>query len=340
MNFFVSEYLCGGAWPESELPASLAREGRAMLQAVVSDLAGLNNLPDHSIEVYTTWDRRADACPFENVTHVHVIQVDDPQSEWITAIDLAERCDRTMVIAPEFDDILAARVEGLELTTANSANSTVEAIRLCADKLRVDEWCQARSLPTIPTVLLSEPIPWEDIVIKRRDGAGSIDMRRVLKSEIDDISDQNPGQWIAQPYVSGKTFSVGCFFDCGKVTQRLFCFEQLLSGDGRFEYQGGRTLNDPQLEQLARRVIEQIAIPGLHGYVGFDFIQPTNDPDQILLVEINPRLTTSYVGYRVAWHDLRFPAVGLLGAHDQFPQRDRDVQFTCDGNVHELLTEC
>jgi predicted ATP-grasp superfamily ATP-dependent carboligase len=37
-------------------------------------------------------------------------------------------------------------------------------------------------------------------------------------------------------------------------------------------------------------------IPGLAGYVGIDLLLP--DGGDPLIVEINPRLTTSYVGYR------------------------------------------
>jgi predicted ATP-grasp superfamily ATP-dependent carboligase len=39
-------------------------------------------------------------------------------------------------------------------------------------------------------------------------------------------------------------------------------------------------------------------LPGLDGYVGFDLIVPAKSPDHPLLVEVNPRLTTSYLGYR------------------------------------------
>ena len=53
MRLFVSEYLCSGAWPEPELPPSLAREGRAMLLALLTDLAVL---PD--VTLWTTWDAR------------------------------------------------------------------------------------------------------------------------------------------------------------------------------------------------------------------------------------------------------------------------------------------
>ena len=53
LRVFVSEYVTGGAWSEGVPTGSLAREGAAMLQGVVADLAEVPGL-----ELHTTWDRR------------------------------------------------------------------------------------------------------------------------------------------------------------------------------------------------------------------------------------------------------------------------------------------
>jgi predicted ATP-grasp superfamily ATP-dependent carboligase len=45
---------------------------------------------------------------------------------------------------------------------------------------------------------------------------------------------------------------------------------------------------------LGRRAIE--AVPGLKGYVGVDLVLADDGADQV--IEINPRLTTSYLGLR------------------------------------------
>jgi len=44
-------------------------------------------------------------------------------------------------------------------------------------------------------------------------------------------------------------------------------------------------------------------IPGLYGYLGIDVLIPDAAPETPLLVEINPRLTTSYTGYRQLCRD-------------------------------------
>ena len=49
----------------------------------------------------------------------------------------------------------------------------------------------------------------------------------------------------------------------------------------------------PQFEFIANRIAQ--TLPDLAGYVGIDVIV---DDDEIIVVEINPRLTTSYIGLR------------------------------------------
>jgi predicted ATP-grasp superfamily ATP-dependent carboligase len=49
---------------------------------------------------------------------------------------------------------------------------------------------------------------------------------------------------------------------------------------------------DQRARDLAWRAIS--AVPGLSGYVGVDLVLGETD----VAIEINPRLTTSYVGYR------------------------------------------
>ena len=53
MRIFVSEFLTSGAWNVPAVPASLLREGTAMLSAIASDFAQVADC-----EVVTTWDRR------------------------------------------------------------------------------------------------------------------------------------------------------------------------------------------------------------------------------------------------------------------------------------------
>jgi predicted ATP-grasp superfamily ATP-dependent carboligase len=78
--------------------------------------------------------------------------------------------------------------------------------------------------------------------------------------------------------------------------------QQDLSDDGRFHYRGGAV---PLPGALAERAVKLTApavevVPGLLGYVGVDIVvgEPT-DGSQDQVIELNPRLTTSYIGLRI-----------------------------------------
>ena len=74
-----------------------------------------------------------------------------------------------------------------------------------------------------------------------------------------------------------------------------------LSDDGRFRYLGGSCPLEPALDRRARSLAIQTirSLTGPLGYVGIDLILG-DDPDgqNDVVIEINPRLTTSYVGLR------------------------------------------
>jgi predicted ATP-grasp superfamily ATP-dependent carboligase len=80
----------------------------------------------------------------------------------------------------------------------------------------------------------------------------------------------------------------------------------MLSDDGRFHYLGG-TLPLPsplgmRAIKLGRRAVE--AMPGLRGYVGVDLVLgDAADGSGDFAIEINPRLTTSYLGLRMLAQD-------------------------------------
>ncbi len=98
----------------------------------------------------------------------------------------------------------------------------------------------------------------------------------------------------------GRTAARDSSIDSGRDVAVLPTGEQCLTDDGRFHYlgcgfPGAATQHDHLLTgQIIRRCCE--SIPGLGGYVGFDLIATS---DGVRLVEINPRLTTSWATGRM-----------------------------------------
>jgi predicted ATP-grasp superfamily ATP-dependent carboligase len=109
-----------------------------------------------------------------------------------------------------------------------------------------------------------------------------------------------PNGWIVQPFVAGRALSMAAIVRGPEDFDLLPAGEQHLSPDGRLTYQGGtipvRDCSAAALESLVAEVIRKM--PGLQGWIGFDLLVPGNPKTPPLMIEINPRLTTSYIGYR------------------------------------------
>ena len=301
VRVFVSEYLVGGGVDASTSSTSMEREGLAMLTAVMSDIA---LIPDCQVVTTLRQDLRA-------TLEGTVIRVEGPNEESTLFEQLTRTADAVLVIAPETDGVLAARCRRVIDTGGVSWNCAPDAIELCGDKLRLAAHLQSHGVPTIPTALENWAQDFDPnspaVVVKPRDGAGStltflvknlLDWRfaaeRYRQSGMTDRA-------LRQPFVRGRSLSVGMNFGFdGQLRGCLPVGEQRLSDDGRFRYLGG--VIPAQITPEQRAEIEQVVlavcrtISGLAGYIGIDLL--LTDGGEVLIVEINPRLTTSYVGYR------------------------------------------
>jgi predicted ATP-grasp superfamily ATP-dependent carboligase len=211
-----------------------------------------------------------------------------------------------VLIAPELDGLLLQYARLSEQLNAKLASPPADWIELTSDKTATCNRWMDRNVPTPWGRLWSGrandvadwPLP---LVEKRNDGAGSEGIRR-----IDAIGDLPPGPTALPLRIErlcpGLPASVAVINGReGRVF--LPACGQRLSGDGRFRYLGGWLLVDPWLQcratRLARRAIE--ALPPVCGYVGVDIILgPDRAGTQDVAVEVNPRLTTSYIGLRQA----------------------------------------
>ena len=205
---FVYEHLTSGGFVG--LPESLAREGRAMLAAVLADFEACPDVASVTVERADEWSFRA----------------------------AARQSDFALVIAPEFDDILARRCEWADEEGCQLLGPSVEAVRLTADKLCLAEHLTRAGVPTIPTLPFTRTPPWPPpYVCKPRFGAGSQDT--FLVSDLHDFPTCPDG--IVQPYLAPRhgALSLACIGGMPLVLMR-----QTLSDDGRFRYLGGERALD------------------------------------------------------------------------------------------------
>lgn len=329
-RILVYEFICGGALADQPLPESLAAEGWAMLSSVVEDFSRLGGM-----EVWTTLDSRI------KKTLPAKVKKFSPKGERKALKALAMECDCVLVIAPETRGILLEREAWLRDSSARWIGCASAAIDITTDKLRLGNHLSANGVPA----LTGRPLQSEIIerlefpmVIKPRDGAGSENTFLVHSEKefrtVLSLLHPEEGQFIYQSFCPGQPASVA--FMCGPegMTALPPC-SQNLSGDGRFKYLGGRVPLEKKLSERATCLASQAvgAVDGLLGFVGVDLLLG-DESEEDRVVEVNPRLTSSYVGLRQAVdvnlaEQLLARVEGLPGSV-VLPAR-RNIEFLADG---------
>jgi hypothetical protein len=318
MPVFVHEFFCSGAFEGDLGDSSLACEGLAMLAAVADDFSQAGD----DTSVVTTLDRRLRGSRLvASITErAQVTWVESTAEERRLFPEFAAASQATLVIAPETRGLLLERRQMTDAAGGRFLGPSPDAIRLCGDKLRFCEHLKTNAIPTVPTM------PWDffaksadcafPIVVKPRDGAGSVNTflirdARELQARRDELIARFTGagsEPIVQPFVEGRPLSAAALIDAQAERVEIFPLgEQRISRDGRFHYVGGRIPAPDIPSQVAEEAAQLVAdacrsLPGLAGFVGFDLIASAGD-SRVRILEANPRLTTSYVGYRRLTHE-------------------------------------
>lgn len=298
MKLLIVEYINSGGFVGQALPSSLAAEGALMLQTLLDDL---KSLPD--ITLLLPLDHRCQSLSLPENCRIHWLA--DGESLLESLPELLACCDAIWPIAPESDGILTAIAEIAERSGKILLLSASEIVALCGDKLETYKVLYDADIPVVETIaLLDDSVPIDyPCVLKPKHGAGCdgsfiAETASRFQQCLSGIA--NAENYIRQPLIDGDAISLSCLFAEGRGWL-LACNRQLIArDDGRFRLQGCMVNLDTPHRQRYRQLIDSIAsaLPGLWGYIGIDLIETTGRGP--LLLELNPRLTTSYAGIRRA----------------------------------------
>ncbi len=300
MKIFVHEFITGGGLTGEELPASLMREGARMLEAVLQDFL---LLPQH--QILTSYDER-----LHLTLPVHQKVPVKKDGYWETFLSLVQATDATLLIAPETDGILAKLTRLVEKEGKLLLGVTTEGIELTGNKLLTYKRFEALEIPFPKTQEanfqenLLEKVEAFDLplILKPIDGVGCSGvflLRRIkdIPSTLAQLAQEtHHNRFLIQEYISGIHASVSAISN-GIHAVPLTLNAQFIEESHRLIYKGGLVPLHHPLKQEVFRLVRNLPtwIKGLQGYLGVDLVLTEDRP---VFIEINPRLTTSYIGIR------------------------------------------
>ncbi len=298
MKILVFEYICGGGLAGQALPESLLAEGSMMLQALVDDLKSLAHL-----DLLLPLDQRCKDLSLP--ANAQIITIGHGSNALSLLPGLIAGCDAVWLIAPETDGLLAA-IAGMVITQGKILLSPPpQAVALCADKLATFQVLESRQIPVAETRLLTASTqPFScPCVIKPQDGIGCQGGMVAANSKEFQlaVASLEPNiKYITQPFYTGQAVSLSCLFRRGQGWLLCCNQQQIEIVNSRFSLRACLVNIESMYRDFYRNLVERIAIaiPDLWGYIGIDIIETADGGP--LVLEINPRLTTSYAGIRQA----------------------------------------
>lgn len=306
----MCEFITGGGLAAEALPESLANEGTFMRDALLRDLAELDQY-----ELVTLHDFRL-AAPIQ-AKHSIAVAPGKFKEQFTQALG---QVDMVWLIAPESKGALLELSE-LCYEAEKAENGSVfigsgfDTMLTGTSKTLCYEALHAARIYTLPVHagedLIQEPYyeslqhqHLEKWVVKPEDGAGCEGIRvfeslHDLKGWI--AQDERFQHFLAQPYQQGIAASFSMLCRNGKAWL-LSCNQQHIELHNSAFKLTGVTVNGmlpywQRFETIARKIAQML--PDALGYIGVDVIVAP-ETDKIYVLEINPRLTTSYVGLHEA----------------------------------------
>lgn len=339
MQIFVYEFITGGGLlragdSEAELSA-LRDEGLAMFAAIATDLAQLTD-----VQVVGLWDERL-STPQRPIPAA--LQLVSSQREHQKTFDrLAASADATLLIVPESDGELTRAAARVLDVGGRLLGPDPGLIALASNKDDLSQHLAKDGIPVPRGVAFSAPDPLPDdfpypAVMKPIDGAGAL--QTYLVKDAEQAHRLRPdGPVRLEAFHHGLPASVA--FLCGPAGQVALppCRQNVQIEQGVFHYLGGSLPLPSELAARATRIARNTiqCLPSPRGYLGVDLILgEASSGEQDIILEVNPRLTTSYVGLRESLSEnLAGMMLDLLnGRPATLCGEPKPLEFSADGRV-------
>lgn len=280
-------------------------EGQYILEGLLTDL----NLTgaDYLISRYSKLNKNT----IDESRNCNPIMIDEDVSNWLN--ENISDYDACFPVAPEEDLILYGLTKILEDNGVKIIGSSSDAVLTCSDKYKTYELLK-NDFPLVKSekVYFSNLKDYKNIfkgnnkmLVKPADGVSCSGVR-VVQSYADLIKGAANIKrmtrlpfLLLQDYLEGMSTSVSILSTGKNALPVSLNFQDIKLHQNKLVYTGGKAPYEHRLSDEAKDISKKAveSISGLKGYVGVDLLlDEVNDTVNIL--EINPRLTTSYVALR------------------------------------------
>jgi predicted ATP-grasp superfamily ATP-dependent carboligase len=310
LKILVYEHVSSGGLSDHSISASLLCEGYGMLRSIASDFKSAGH------EVRILFDSRiASLSSHFQAGEIIVVSSVGEVNTIIKKLDGI--VDAAFVIAPEQGNVLHSIVERIETTNAFSLNCGSEAIEQVSNKAALLQRTSKLGLDFPKSLTFPSEEPMDKIiqsirsnlgfpvVIKPLSGTGCSGLS-ITRTEIqvaDAIKKVKNESFcsavMVQEYVQGINASVSAICTDKDALPVSLNFQEIKLSDpvAASSYTGGQVPFEHPLKTVAFNATKRLltSYKGLRGYVGVDFVLTK---EKAFVMEVNPRLTTSYIGLR------------------------------------------
>ena len=291
MRILAFEFACGGMGGEEiDFPNSVLVEGFSMLKLIV------DNLKNSGHEVITTLDSRVRVKPKINADSVIEIEpaAGDILLEKLAMIVDSGRIDYVFPIAPDpelVEIVKFFRLRGVDVIASDSG-----ALETAADKWKTHN-CLKGKVKMPKTELLGKGNFEFPVILKPKDGVACEGLFKI--DDYDAFPNlKNNEDYLIQEFIDGIHASV-IVCSNGENAISLSLNKQNIEFGGESHYRGGIVPFEHPLKEnafeAAKKAVESIR--GLKGCVGVDLVLAEED---VFVMEINPRITTSMIALHIA----------------------------------------
>jgi predicted ATP-grasp superfamily ATP-dependent carboligase len=310
LRLLIYEHVSGGGFADEPIPVSVLSEGFGMLRTVISDFKAAGHY------VTTTVDSRLARLnpPLDADCIVPVFSSREVQA---AIRKVSASADAAYVIAPETEGVLQSLVESVEQTGVASLNCPASTIGKVVDKTVLQASLKKLRVPAPETLTFSVADGVEEIkraihgrlsfplIFKPSNDVGCCGLSvvknaRQVAGAVGKIKRESASKrFLAQELIKGAAASVSLVSTGSEALSISLNRQDVTIGapDKISSYNGGLVPFDHPLRRRAFAVAEKIvkSFRNLRGYVGVDLVLTE---EEAVAIEVNPRLTTSYIGLR------------------------------------------